>query len=79
LLEATGFDVALEGAQTERTLLLMRLFDILVPAVASLVAIWIVASYEITEQKAHEVRVELERRRGSVSADDALDRASDYP
>jgi GPH family glycoside/pentoside/hexuronide:cation symporter len=77
LLEATGFDVALEGAQTETTLLLMRLFDILLPALASLVAIWIVASYEITEEKAHEVRAELERRRGTVSAD--VDRASDYP
>ena len=78
LLEATGFDVALEGAQTQTTLLLMRLFDILVPAVASAVAIWIVASYEITEEKAHEVRAELERRRGAVSAD-AVDRASDFP
>jgi GPH family glycoside/pentoside/hexuronide:cation symporter len=79
LLEATGFDVALEGAQTATTLLLMRLFDILVPAIASLIAIWIVASYEITEDKAHEVREELERRRGSVSAETAVDRASEYP
>ncbi len=77
LLEATGFDVALEGAQTDTTLLLMRLFDILVPMIASVVAIWIVASYEITEEKAHEVRAELERRRGTVSAD--VDRASLYP
>jgi GPH family glycoside/pentoside/hexuronide:cation symporter len=78
LLEATGFKVELEGAQTDTTLLLMRLFDILVPMIASLVAIWIVASYEITEEKAHEVRAELERRRGAVSTD-AVDRASDYP
>jgi len=78
LLEATGFEVELEGAQTGTTLLLMRLFDILVPMIASAVAIWIVASYEITEEKAHEVRAELERRRGAVSAD-AVDRASVYP
>jgi GPH family glycoside/pentoside/hexuronide:cation symporter len=57
----------------------MRLFDILVPMVASLAAIWIVASYEITEQKAHEIRAELERRRGAVAADTAVDRASEYP
>jgi len=68
LLEATGFDVALEGAQTDATLLWMRLFDIFVPMISSAVAIWIVASYEITEEKAHEVRVELERRRGAVQA-----------
>jgi GPH family glycoside/pentoside/hexuronide:cation symporter len=56
----------------------MRLADILVPMIASAAAIWIVASYEITEEKAHEVRAELERRRGAVSAS-AVDRASVYP
>jgi len=50
----------------------------LVPMITSAVAIWIVASYEITEAKAHEVRTELERRRGAVSAS-AIDRASTYP
>ncbi len=78
LLEATGFEVELEGAQTEATLLGMRLCDVLVPMIASAVAIWIVASYEITEEKAHEVRAELERRRGAVSSSD-VDRASIYP
>jgi len=56
----------------------MRLCDIFVPMISSAVAIWIVASYEITEEKAHEVRAELERRRGAVSSS-AVDRASDYP
>ena len=78
LLEATGFDVALEGAQTDTTLLWMRLCDILVPMISSALAIWIVASYEITEEKAHEIRSELERRRGVVSSS-AVDRASVYP
>ena len=65
LLNATGFDVALDGAQTAHTLLLMRIFDVLIPIVASAIAIWIIASYSITEEKAHEVRVELERRRAA--------------
>ncbi len=78
LLEATGFDVALEGAQTEATLLWMRLFDVLIPMIFSALAIWIVASYEITEEKAHEIRAELERRRGAVSSSE-VDRASVYP
>jgi len=68
LLEATGFEVELEGAQSGATLLWMRLFDIFVPMISSAVAIWIVASYEITEEKAHEVRAELERRRGTIQA-----------
>ena len=64
LLNATGFDVALGQHQTDSTILLMRLFDIAIPLSASAVAIWMVATYPITEQKAHEVRLELERRRG---------------
>ena len=68
LLEATGFDVELAGAQAEQTLLWMRVFDIALPMLASVVAIWIVASYEITEEKAHEVRVQLEQRRGAMQA-----------
>ena len=35
LLNATGFDVALEGNQAQRTITLMRLFDAFVPFVAS--------------------------------------------
>jgi len=46
--------------------------------ISSAVAIWIVASYEITEEKAHEIRAELERRRGVVSTSD-MERASTYP
>ncbi len=66
LLNLTGFDVDLGGDQTERTLTLMRVFDILIPAAASLIAIWAVSSYSITEEKAHEIRTELEARRGAV-------------
>jgi len=64
LLNATGFDVALQGAQTEQTIFLMRFFDAFVPFVASGLAIWAVASFPITEQRAHEIRLELEARRG---------------
>jgi GPH family glycoside/pentoside/hexuronide:cation symporter len=44
----------------------MRLFDVAIPLVASAIAIWMIATYPITEQKAHEVREELERRRGTA-------------
>jgi GPH family glycoside/pentoside/hexuronide:cation symporter len=65
LLNATGFDVALGGDQAASTIFLMRIFDVAVPLITSAIAIWMIASYPITEQKAHEVRLELERRRGS--------------
>ena len=44
----------------------MRLFDVGVPLVTSAIAIWAVYLYPITEEKAHQVRSELEARRGQV-------------
>jgi GPH family glycoside/pentoside/hexuronide:cation symporter len=64
LLNATGFDVELNGNQTERAILLMRLLDVAVPFICSALAIWAVYSFPITEEKAHEIRLQLERRRG---------------
>ena len=66
LLNVTGFDVSLEGNQSESTLTLMRMFDAVIPATASIIAIWLVKSFPITEQKAYEVRQQLERRRNSA-------------
>jgi GPH family glycoside/pentoside/hexuronide:cation symporter len=42
---------------------MMRLFDVVIPMIASAIAIWMVYTYPITEQKAHEIRDELEKRR----------------
>ena len=64
LLNVTGFDVAFEGGQLESTITAMRLFDAFVPFAASGIAIWAIASYSITEEKAHEIREQLEVRRG---------------
>ncbi|MBT8421507.1 MAG: MFS transporter [Gammaproteobacteria bacterium] len=66
LLNATGFDVALGGDQTERTIYLMRVFDAFIPAAASVIAILLIASFSVTEEKAHQVRMQLEARRGAA-------------
>ncbi len=66
-LNFTGFDVALGGNQSEHTLFLMRLFDIGVPALTSILAIVLVAWYPLTELAAREVREELESRRGRAA------------
>lgn len=66
LLNATGFDVALEGNQTEQAIFLMRLFDVIVPFICSAIAVWAVASFPITEQRAHDIRQQLEARRGAA-------------
>jgi GPH family glycoside/pentoside/hexuronide:cation symporter len=66
LPSATGFDVALQGHRLERTIVLMRLFIDLVPLVASGVAIWLIATFSITGERAREVRLALEARHGKV-------------
>ncbi|MDX1740936.1 MAG: MFS transporter, partial [Rhodothermales bacterium] len=66
LLNATGFDVALGGGQSESTIFLLRLFDASVPAIASAIAIFAVFRFPITEERAHSIRQELERRRGTA-------------
>jgi len=66
LLNATGFDVALAGNQSAQAIFLMRLFDSAVPFVASGLAIWAIAKFPITEERAHEVRLEIEARRGAA-------------
>jgi len=65
-LNATGFDVALAGNQSDQVICLMRLFDSVVPFVASGVAIWAVVAFPITEERAHQVRLELEAGRGTA-------------
>jgi GPH family glycoside/pentoside/hexuronide:cation symporter len=64
LLNATGFDVALEGNQSENAIYMMRVFDAFVPFLASGIAIWAIAKFPITEESAHAVRLQLEARRG---------------
>jgi GPH family glycoside/pentoside/hexuronide:cation symporter len=66
MLNVSGFDVALEMGQSDRTLLLLRVFDVGVPLITSALALCIISTYEITEARAHEVRDELERRRGKL-------------
>ncbi|MDH3430203.1 MAG: MFS transporter [Gammaproteobacteria bacterium] len=65
LLNSTGFNVDLGGDQSPQTITYMRLFDAIVPCVASGIAIWAISTYSITEEKAHEVRQQLEARRGT--------------
>jgi GPH family glycoside/pentoside/hexuronide:cation symporter len=67
MLNVSGFDVDLKS-QTETTLWLLRAFDIGVPLATSALAITVMLAYPITEQRAYEIRAELERRRGKQGA-----------
>jgi GPH family glycoside/pentoside/hexuronide:cation symporter len=68
MLKASGFDVALGSGQSEKTLFLLRVFDVGVPLATSAIAIFIIATYKLTEERAHEIRAELEQRRGKITA-----------
>ncbi|MGB5261821.1 MAG: MFS transporter, partial [Gammaproteobacteria bacterium] len=70
LLNSTGFDVEMVGAQTSDTFILMRLADALIPAFAALIAILSVAAFNITEEKSYEIRRALEQRRGKTIVPD---------
>ncbi|MCD6540020.1 MAG: MFS transporter [Candidatus Omnitrophica bacterium] len=63
LLNLTGFDVKLGLDQSSQTLLYMRLCDIGIPIVASIIAILIMVTFKISEDRAYEIRKEVERRR----------------
>jgi GPH family glycoside/pentoside/hexuronide:cation symporter len=65
MLNTSGFAVELE-AQPENTLFLLRVFDVGVPLVTSALAIVIMLTYRISEERAYEIRAELERRRGKL-------------
>jgi len=43
----------------------MRMCDAFIPFLTSALAIWVLATCRITEEKAHEVRMRLEARRGN--------------
>ena len=64
LLNATGFDVALGGDQSESALAALRLFDAGFPALTSALAIWVISSYGLTEERSYQIRNELESIRG---------------
>lgn len=71
VLAGTGFDVNLEGAQSESTIFWMRICFTWIPAVSLAGAIVLAFLYPITETKAYEIKEELEARRKLQSTKDA--------
>ena len=63
LINATGFHQELGLAQSASTLLWMRIFDIGIPIITSIAALFIIKTFEISEDNAYEIRGQVERRR----------------
>lgn len=65
VLSMVGFDQSIDQQSVE-TLTNLRIADIVIPVITALMAIVIVWRYDITEEKAHEIREALIARRGKV-------------
>ncbi len=66
ILSLVGFDTSLQ-VQTQEAMTGLRLAYILVPVCGTLLAIFIMRSYDIDEEKAHSIREQLEARRGQLA------------
>jgi GPH family glycoside/pentoside/hexuronide:cation symporter len=65
VLKVIGFDQNL-AQQTTETLTNLRIADIVIPAVTAALAIAIMWGYSLTEERAREIKTELESRRGKL-------------
>lgn len=65
VLKMVGFDQTL-AQQTAETMTNLRIADIAIPAFTAGLAIWVMWSYSLTEERAREIKAELESRRGKL-------------
>ena len=63
VLKFIGFD-GNAATQTVDTLTNLRLADIIIPAVTAGLAIWVMWKYSLSEERAKEIKAQLEERRG---------------
>ena len=63
ILKLVGFDQDI-AVQTPEALAGLRLAYIIVPATGTLIAMAVMSRYDLSEEKAHQIRLELEARRG---------------
>jgi GPH family glycoside/pentoside/hexuronide:cation symporter len=66
VLDATGFDASLEGAQSEHALTMIRLYLAGIPVVGLLLALFVLSRFRLSREKMAEIRAQLEARRGTV-------------
>lgn len=65
MLVLTGFDVEKAENQSEHTFFWMRLLDVMVPVVTSVLAVALVSTYRLTGAMVNDVREQLEARRAA--------------
>jgi len=65
VLKVVGFDQNI-ALQTTETITKLRIADIAIPAFTALLAILVMLKYDLTEEKAREIKASLESRRGKL-------------
>ncbi len=65
VLKVVGFDQSLTE-QSAATIMNLRIADIVIPVVTAALAIWVMWRYDLSEEKAREIKQELVRRRGEL-------------
>jgi len=65
VLNLVGFDQN-ATVQSVESITNLRIADILIPIITGLIAILVIWKYDVTEEKAHEIRQALVRRRGEA-------------
>jgi glycoside/pentoside/hexuronide:cation symporter, GPH family len=66
VLNWVGFDQNIT-VQSAETITHLRLADIIIPIITGIVAILVMWKYDVTEEKAHEIREALVLRRGQAN------------
>jgi GPH family glycoside/pentoside/hexuronide:cation symporter len=62
ILYATGFDAELD-VQSERSMFVLRMWDVFLPALLPLVGIYCVKKYPLTEERVYEIKIQLAEKR----------------
>jgi GPH family glycoside/pentoside/hexuronide:cation symporter len=65
VLKLVGFEGGAE-TQTAETMTQLRIADIIIPAVTAGIAIFVMLGYDLTEQRAQDIKAKLVQRRGEL-------------
>lgn len=65
VLKIIGFDASVP-VQSVETITNLRLFDIFIPVITAAIAIWVMWDYNLSEEKAKEIKQELIAKRGEL-------------
>ena len=57
----------MQAIQTADTIINLRIADIVIPAVTAALAIWVMWKYDLDEDRARKIKIELVKRRGNLN------------